>query len=150
MESNRPEFWTPKLIEIINTYLEYDELELYFVIDKRYSNDVLDSLYLYIEEILPLESLLGMKEYNVHNIVDINDEIFEKFKVYFTNNLYGNNHFKFRLFEELHKFRLFNKISEQKIFSVFICGNSGIGKTESARILHNYLSPNEKFIKINL
>ena len=53
------------------------------------------------------------------------------------------------MFEELQKYRLFNKIGEQKIFSVFICGDSGIGKTETARILHKFLSPNEKFIKIN-
>lgn len=33
---------------------------------------------------------------------------------------------------------------------MFICGPTGIGKTETARLLHEFLAPSEKFIKINL
>ena len=61
----------------------------------------------------------------------------------------GNSKFKKRLEEELRKYRVFNKLGYQPIFSVLICGNSGIGKTEVARILTRALSPNEPFIKIN-
>lgn len=49
----------------------------------------------------------------------------------------------------LTKFRLFNPIGYQPIFSVLICGASGIGKTEVARLLHKKLAPNEPQIKIN-
>ena len=51
--------------------------------------------------------------------------------------------------EELKKFRVFNKLGYQPVFSTLIMGNSGIGKTELARILHRNLSPTEPFIKIN-
>ena len=38
---------------------------------------------------------------------------------------------------------------EQPIFSILICGASGIGKTEVARLLHQKLAPDEPMIKIN-
>lgn len=47
------------------------------------------------------------------------------------------------------KNRLFNRIGQQPIFSILICGASGIGKTEVARLLHQKLSMNEPMIKIN-
>ena len=50
---------------------------------------------------------------------------------------------------KVRKYRLFNKTGFQPIFSVFICGSSGTGKTEIARLLHKALSPNEPLIKIN-
>ena len=51
--------------------------------------------------------------------------------------------------EELTKYRLFNRIGQQPIFSVLICGASGIGKTEVARLLHQKLAADEPMIKIN-
>ena len=65
------------------------------------------------------------------------------------DELVGNEKFKRRLEEELRKYRVFNKLGYQPIFSVLVCGNSGIGKTEVARILTRTLSPDEPFIKIN-
>ena len=47
------------------------------------------------------------------------------------------------------KYRLFNRIGQQPIFSVLICGASGIGKTEVARLLHQKLAADEPMIKIN-
>lgn len=38
---------------------------------------------------------------------------------------------------------------ERKIFSIIICGESGIGKTEFAKILSSELYPNSPLIKIN-
>ena len=64
-------------------------------------------------------------------------------------NLFGNDLFKCRLKEELTKYRLFNRIGQQPIFSVLICGASGIGKTEVARLLHQKLAAGEPIIKIN-
>ncbi|MFW7367934.1 AAA family ATPase [Vagococcus fluvialis] len=84
-------------------------------------------------------SIISMSDLEV---IDLNNEL--------KHNLIGNDYFKFRLIEELKKFRLFYILDEQKIFSCLLFGESGIGKTETARILSNYLSPNEKMIKINL
>ena len=122
-------------------------MKLNYIVDKRYSDELRECLYHYIDKIDVLETSIGLEENTIFNIVDISEKQFNQLKMIFENNLYGNSHFKERLFQELSKFRLFNKIGEQKIFSVFICGKSGIGKTETARLLHNSLSPKEKMIK---
>lgn len=107
-------------------------------------------LFHYINDIQILEERLGISSVEVKNIVDLEEEQLIELQKYIRKNLFGNNRFQERLFEEFRNYRLFNKIDEQKIFSAFICGESGIGKTEAARLLHKFLSPNEKFIKINL
>ena len=40
-------------------------------------------------------------------------------------------------------------MNERKIFSIMLCGDSGIGKTEFAKITSEILFPNEPLIKIN-
>lgn len=40
-------------------------------------------------------------------------------------------------------------MGERKIFSIIICGQSGIGKTEFAKIVSDKMFPNEELIKIN-
>ncbi len=150
VNGGRIEFYAGILIKLFNICIELDiGFNINFVVDKRYSNDLLDNLYYYIDNIESLETYIGLRENNVFNVVDIDEFKFESMKKFVSENLFGNKKFQERLFEELQKYRLFNKIDEQKIFSVFICGESGIGKTETARILHKFLSPNEKFIKIN-
>ncbi|WP_244834939.1 AAA family ATPase [Clostridium sp. BJN0001] len=150
VNGGRIEFYAGILIKLFNICIALDiGFNINFVVDKRYSNDLLDNLYYYIDNIENLEAYIGLRENNVSNVVDIDKCKFEEMKKFISENLFGNKKFQERLFEELQKYRLFNKIGEQKIFSVFICGDSGIGKTETARILHKFLSPNEKIIKIN-
>lgn len=69
---------------------------------------------------------------------------------YLEAHLFGNTKFRKRLIQELKRFRLFNSIGERKVFSAFVCGPSGIGKTLTAKLLHDFLAPHEKYIKINL
>lgn len=150
VNGGRIEFYAGILIKLFNICIALNiGFNINFVVDKRYSNDLLDNLYYYIDNIESLETYIGLRENNVSNVVDIDKCKFEEMKKFISENLFGNKKFQERLFEELQKYRLFNKIDEQKIFSVFICGESGIGKTETARIMHKFLSPNEKFIKIN-
>jgi len=149
-EGSRSDFWSQRVIEILNAYIEHVDFNVYFIIENRFSNDIRESLYHYIESVQSLEAFLGIADNEVLNIVDINKSKFEELRQFFSQNLFGNSNFQKRLFEELQKYRLFNRIGEQKIFSVFICGQSGVGKTETSRIFHSFLSPGEKFIKINL
>lgn len=121
-----------------------------FIMDKRYGKNVQMNVPYFISGTEPLEQYLGLDQRIITNIVDISNDELSTLKTYFYNNLYGNEKFKTRLFEEIVKFRVFNKLGEHKIFSAFICGSSGIGKTESAWLLHNKLAPKERFIKINL
>lgn len=146
----RSDLWATEIIGIFNSISEQSDLQLKYIVDKRYSNDLSELLYHYIDKVEVLETNIGIKDNNVFNIVDIYNDKFNELKQYFNKKLFGNTFFKKRFFEEVQKYRLFNKIGEQKVFSIFICGNSGVGKTETARILHSFLSPDEKFIKINL
>jgi len=82
-------------------------------------------------------------------ITDYSDEEFEKFCNYFDKNLIGHNTFKKRFFRALSNFRILNRVNDQKVFSVFLFGISGIGKTEVARLVANQLFEDAYLTKIN-
>lgn len=75
---------------------------------------------------------------DVENITSTLDEL-----------LKGHDDFKNAFKSNLLKFKLLNKIGRRKILSIFICGKSGIGKTEFARLLSQIMYPNEEQIKLN-
>lgn len=134
---------------MINIVQAEQPVALYIIMERQYSRQAKDLLYYKIDEVVNLEDDLEIKNERITNIVDIKKTAFDEVFEYLNKNLFGNNRFKKRLKEELIKYRLFNKIDQQPIFSVLICGHSGIGKTEVARLMHNKLSPNEPIIKIN-
>lgn len=65
------------------------------------------------------------------------------------SQLKGHENFKKDFSFNLQKFALLNKMKQRKIFSVFLTGESGIGKTEFAKILSEIMYPNQTLIKIN-
>ena len=125
------------------------EWPVYFIIDKRYTHIIKDTLFYMVKEVKPFETELDIEVGKKQNVVDLKEDDFRKLINRIQEDLIGNTQFKKRLREELIKYRVFNKLGYQPIFSVLLCGSSGIGKTEVARILHKYLSPSEDFIKIN-
>ncbi|MBE6164099.1 MAG: ATP-dependent Clp protease ATP-binding subunit [Streptococcus gallolyticus] len=64
-------------------------------------------------------------------------------------NIIGHNQFKNEFMRKYLNFQMLQKLSVRKIFSVFLIGESGIGKTEFAKVLSKELYPNEELIKIN-
>lgn len=66
-----------------------------------------------------------------------------------TSKLHGHNVFKKDFKQNYFKFSFLNAMSERKIFSILISGDSGIGKTEFAKIMSSALYPNEPLIKIS-
>lgn len=89
------------------------------------------------------------KKDSIIKLKDFTEEQLNNLVKKFNNNLIGHNNFKKGLVKHLKEFRLFNKIGEHKILSIFIFGASGIGKTETAKILHKIIAPSEKMIKLN-
>lgn len=134
---------------MLNAVQQEHSISLYIILERQYSKQAKDLLYYKIDEILDLESFLEIERDPITNIVDIDQNGFDGVLDCLNQNLFGNDLFKCRLKEELTKYRLFNRIGQQPIFSVLICGASGIGKTEVARLLHQKLAADEPIIKIN-
>lgn len=66
-----------------------------------------------------------------------------------TYQLKGHSVFKDDFKQNLLKFIFLNKIKERKILSIFLCGASGIGKTEFAKIASSVIYEGEPLTKIN-
>ena len=120
-----------------------------FIIEKEYSCTIKENLYYLIERISSLEKLLGIQIETNKSIVEINELEFNALYEEIKNKIYGNEKFKNRLFEEMRNFRIFNKINLQPVLSVFVFGKPGIGKTETAKVIHNKLYGKEDIIKLN-
>lgn len=89
------------------------------------------------------------KSIRVKKIVDLNEAELKVFFSAFDSRLYGHEKFKEEFKEIVESFRVFNKLGEHKILSLFLMGDSGIGKTEVARSIHKALGSKSKLAKIN-
>ena len=85
-----------------------------------------------------------------YDFTNIDDDGIKKIVDSLKNNLIGHNAFKKEFLRKLKNFPILYKLGEMKIFSLLICGNPGVGKTELARILHKTIFEDSKMIKINL
>lgn len=82
-------------------------------------------------------------------VIDLsNDELINFFDE-FKNKLYGHYKFKDDFEEQVNTFRVFNRLGEHKILSLFLMGESGVGKTEVARVIFDCLKGEKKIAKIN-
>lgn len=89
------------------------------------------------------------KSPTVKKITDLDDSEVDKFFANFDARLYGHERFKKEFKELVTSFRVFNKLGEHKILSLFLMGDSGVGKTEVARAIHRALGSQAKLAKIN-
>lgn len=140
-----------KLVENMMDFILQNDLEefLYIIVNRRYTYTVKDLFGYRIEKVKSLESYFKVSIPENTNVADIKESHFEDLMTSIRYELVGHSKYKDMLEEELRKFRVFNKLGYQPVFSTLIMGNSGIGKTELARIMHRNLSPAEPFIKIN-
>jgi len=152
-DSERVDAWSASLITLFSNYLNQrkaTEIAKCFIVDKKYAKDIAATLPYFISDIKSLEQVFELDKRVITNIVDIDPERVNSLEDYLGMHLFGNTKFQKRLIQELKRFRLFNSIGERKVFSAFVCGPSGIGKTLTAKLLHEFLAPQEKYIKINL
>lgn len=129
-----------------------------FITDKDSAVDVLENLPIYfnkhasISEIfadLGVEESIPAEEQNLKRIIDCNAKEIDEFEAVINCKLVGHDYFKERLLKSLRNFIKLNRINEKKIFSVFLLGQSGLGKTEVARIVNEFLNPYSSLAKIN-
>ena len=82
-------------------------------------------------------------------ITDLSEEELGDFFMKFRESLYGHEKFKDEFSELVKTFRIFNKIKEHKILSLFLLGESGVGKTEVARTIYRCLGGQKKPAQVN-
>ncbi len=82
-------------------------------------------------------------------ITDLSEDELNDFFIKLRKNLYGHEKFKDEFCELVRTFRIFNKIKEHKILSLFLLGESGVGKTEVARTIYRCLGGQKKLAKVN-
>lgn len=93
------------------------------------------------------ENKLATKRHK--KIIDLTDNELSNFFIEFCSKLYGHSKFKDDFEEQIRTFRVFNKLGEHKILSLFLMGESGVGKTEVARAIFKCLKGDKKLAKIN-
>lgn len=73
----------------------------------------------------------------------------EKLTKEFEKKLVGHDQFKDDLYKNLIEFKIFNSMGENKVLSLFLMGESGVGKSEVAQLLHKLLGGKKPIAKIN-
>lgn len=126
------------------------------IADIKYENVVREKLRFLINTIHYIDIGGGSKKKttdnpnkDVNRIVDLTPEDLNVFMKSFDIKLYGHEKFKREFHNLVNTYRVFNKIGEHNILSLFLMGESGIGKTEVARTLHQCLGGKRKLAKIN-
>lgn len=145
-----------KIIQFEQLFNGIDDSVL-FICDKQYEDElrysfrfVFDTFeYTHVEEqskAAPsnLEPLSKPRK-----IVDLDEQELDSFFQSFDSKLYGHARFKTDFKQLIASFRVFNRIGEHKILSLFLMGDSGVGKTEVARSIHKALGGKTKLAKIN-
>ena len=132
-----------------------------FICDEIYKDDV-RYLFRYIFDIFSDIEIENEQPSNIKNnesqnnnikkvktIIDLDDMALNAFFTIFNSRLYGHEKFKEEFKGIVESFRVFNKLGEHKILSLFLMGDSGVGKTEVARSIHKALGSKSKLAKIN-
>lgn len=131
-----------------------------FICDKIYENDIRYTLRYVFDDFADIEieadeisteqnDSTPEKSNQVKKIIDLNEAELKAFFSAFDSRLYGHERFKEEFKKIVESFRVFNKLGEHKILSLFLMGDSGVGKTEVARSIHKALGSKSKLAKIN-
>lgn len=133
---------------------------IFFICDKAYEKDIKYIFRYIFDEFSDVETESDeitdevqetpvAKSSSVKKITDLDDAELDLFFSNFDARLYGHERFKEEFKELVTSFRVFNKLGEHKILSLFLMGDSGVGKTEVARTIHKALGSQAKLAKIN-
>ena len=115
---------------------------------KRDNVGILVDKFPYIfADIVPLKEELESEVDECEN--DLDAEVICRIADEINDALKGHDAFKADFKRNLLKYAFLNNMGERKIFSIIICGESGIGKTEFAKIISKKMFPEEDLIKIN-
>lgn len=143
-----------------NVFRLFTNEEIIYICDNRYHDQLKYELRYCFEQFIDIKEkydnffeqlpvTIVTTERRHKKITDFTQDEFETFFNAFRESLYGHEKFKDDFYEIAKSFRLFNKIGEHKVLSLFLLGESGVGKTEVARALYKCLGGEENLAKVN-
>lgn len=143
-----------------NVFRLFTNEEIIYICDNRYHDQLKYELRYCFEQFIDIKEKYDnffeqlpatiVTTEKIHKkITDFTQDEFETFFNSFRESLYGHEKFKDDFYEIAKSFRLFNKIGEHKVLSLFLLGESGVGKTEVARALYKCLGGEENLAKVN-
>lgn len=144
--------------QILDRFIHDDTI---FIADKKHEDFLKYELryrFLFFNDInLPVENI-EVTEKAINNkqplckhkkITDLNADELASFFDDFRESLYGHEKFKDDFIDLIKNFKIFNRLGEHKILSLFLMGESGVGKTEVARTIYKCLGGKKKLAKVN-
>ncbi|OAD46104.1 AAA family ATPase [Polaribacter atrinae] len=144
-ESVFPQFPEETIFIADNSFKKLLEYELRFCFQEFQDINIVGDF-----EVVDEEEFIGKQKKLKHKkIIDLSNDDISDFTKSFVNRIYGHDKFKADFEELIRNFRVFNKLGEHKILSIFLMGDSGVGKTEVARAIHKSLKGKKKLAKIN-
>lgn len=143
-----------------NVFRLFTNEEIIYICDNRYHDQLKYELRYCFEQFIDIKekydnffeqlpATIVATERKHKKITDFTQDEFETFFNSFRESLYGHEKFKDDFYEIAKSFRLFNKIGEHKVLSLFLLGESGVGKTEVARALYKCLGGEGNLAKVN-
>lgn len=145
--------------QIIDKFHKYETI---FIADRKYKETLqyelryrfllFNDIQILIEKDTKGDKELVNKNHlsNKHRkIIDLDNNELELFFEKFKESLYGHEKFKDDFHELVNNFLIFNRLGEHKILSLFLMGESGVGKTEVARTIYKCLGGKKKLAKVN-
>lgn len=128
----------------------YQKENVYIILEENSKNRFRQDFATSFDEFKPIQTIYENENVVNYGFNDIDDCLLEIIRKSLNDSLIGHNLFKKDFMDKLKDFPLLYKLGEMKIFSLLICGNPGVGKTELARIIHKSLYKDSNMIKINL
>lgn len=135
----------------INALNEENEDCIEYCVEKEYLFQACElfSYYFETDEVYAKEDVEEKTVVEEKSIVEYKKSEFDNLMGNFAIQLYGHERFKKNLKKQLKAYILLHRMKRKKIFSILLCGKSGIGKTEVGRILQKEMYPADSPIKIN-
>ena len=104
----------------------------------------------YIDEVIPIQKIYNNSAESYFDFSSLTDQQIKSLEDNLNKKLYGHKEFKEEFINQIKNYSILYNLGEIKIMSLLICGDSGTGKTELARIIHETFFCGSKIIKINL
>ena len=104
----------------------------------------------YIDEVIPIQKIYNNSAESYFDFSSLTEQQINSLEENLNKKLYGHKEFKEEYINQIKNYSILYNLGEIKIMSLLICGDSGTGKTELARIIHETFFSGSNIIKINL